>query len=432
MKGLYLKAALAVTGLSVMLMAGEKPNLLTNGDFEGGKTLGWTLEVNESDGAAATRELDSTSGTAHGGKIFHRVTVTAVSSAPEEKNWHVQLKDPTYAAKIGYSYHFSMWARCDAENKAQISVYGKDGSYKTSSTLNLTTEWKQYHMVYVADADGQQAVNFAFVIGYAVGIYDIDDVVITEDAPTGNIYSNGDFEMDAAGWGFYVQGDSGKAEMTIESTGAQSGEKFCRINVTNKAEEDWQVQLSDGSWVSEMGAEYTFTFSVKSDVETSIQVAVNAGASRNYGYVTSSSYTLGTEWTEYDFYFMVEEGADSLVGKDSLNFNFYCGAAVAKIDIDNVKLVKAETSVKKPLAQLNKAASHFEVNILPSYLQCGMPSGAIINKISIHDLQGKVFYSKYIRDIVTGNYNVPRPSSGSWIIKVDADRAKMSRSIVIP
>lgn len=429
MKGTYLKTALLVTGISMMLMAGENTNLLTNGDFEGGKVTGWSLEVNTSDGAVATRELDSTSGTAHGGKIFHRVTVTAVS---EENNWHVQLKDPTYAAKKGYSYHFSMWARCDAENTAQISVYGKDNSYKTSSTLNLTTEWKQYHMVYVADADGPQAVNFAFVVGYAVGVYDIDDVVITEAPPTGNIYSNGDFEMDGAGWGFYVQGDSGKAEMTIESEGAQSGSKFCRINVTNKAEEDWQVQLSDGSWTSEMGAEYTFTFSVKSDVETSIQVAVNAGASRNYGFITSSSYSLGTEWTEYDFYFMVEEGADSLVGKDSLNFNFYCGAAVAKIDIDNIKLVKAQTSVKKPLVQSNKASMPFEINLLPSHLQCGLPSGALINKISIHDLQGKVFYNKYIGDMVTGNYNIPRPSSGSWIIKVDADRSKMSRTIVIP
>lgn len=431
MKGTYLKAALAVTGLSMMLVAGEKPNLLTNGDFEGGKVTGWSLEVNESDGAAATRELDSTSGTAHGGKIFHRIKVTAVSSAPEEKNWHVQLKDPTYTAKKGYSYHFSMWARCDADNKAQISVYGKDNSYKTSSALNLTTEWKQYHMVYVADADGPQAVNFAFVVGYAVGVYDIDDVVITEAEPTGNIYSNGDFEMDGAGWGFYVQGDSGKAEMTIESEGAQSGSKFCRINVTNKAEEDWQVQLSDGSWTSQMGAEYTFTFWAKSDVETSIQVAINAGASRNYGYVTSSSYTLGTEWEEYTFYYMVEEGADSLVGKDSLNFNFYCGAAVAKIDIDNI-ILQAAVPVKKTLTQLNKATPRFEVNILPSHLQCGLPSGALINKISIHDLQGKVFYSKYIRDITTGNYNVPRPSSGSWIVNVDADRANMSRTIVIP
>lgn len=429
MKGTCLKTVLLVASTSMMLMATESANLLTNGDFEGGTTIGWSLDVNTA--AAATRALDSTSGTAHGGKIFHRITVTSVST----ENWHVQLKDPTYTAKKDYNYHFSMWARSDAAHSAQISVYGKDGSYKTSSSLSLTTEWKQYHMVYKADADGAQAVNFAVVVGFAVGTYDIDDVVITEKPDDGNIYLNGDFEMDDAGWAFYVQGDSGKATKSIESSGAQSGSKFCRVNVTHAAEagKDWQIQLSDGTWTSEMGAEYTFTFYAKSDVDgAGIQLAINAGASRNYGYVASSSFTLGTEWKDYEFFFKVEEGADSLVGKDSLNFNFYCGAAVAKIDLDNIKLIKSAVSVKKHVANFNNNSSRFEINILPSRVQCGLASGDLINKISVHDLQGKLLYSKYVGEIVNGNYDLPRPPSGSWIIKVDSDRAKMSKIIVLP
>jgi hypothetical protein len=151
-----------------------------------------------------------------------------------------------------------MWARADAEHKAQISVYGKDGTYIISSQIDLTTKWTQYFMFVKSDVDGAAGVNFVFVCGYAIGKYDIDDVVITEEAPGENIYSNGNFEMGSTGWNLDVLDSSGAAFMTINTDNAQNGSKYCRVNVTKKPTYNWDIMMSDESWVSEMNYKYQF------------------------------------------------------------------------------------------------------------------------------------------------------------------------------
>jgi hypothetical protein len=236
----------------------KSANLLQKGgDFEKADSkTGWTLDV-QSD-AAGTFSLDSTTGTAHGGKTFLHIEVTKVSPDPVANNWHVQLKDPTYTVKKGYTYVMSMWARADAEHKAQISVYGKDGTYIISSQIDLTTKWTQYFMFVKSDVDGAAGVNFVFVCGYAIGKYDIDDVVITEEAPGENIYSNGNFEMGSTGWNLDVLDSSGAAFMTINTDNAQNGSKYCRVNVTKKPTYNWDIMMSDESWVSEMNYKYQF------------------------------------------------------------------------------------------------------------------------------------------------------------------------------
>ena len=190
--------SLLLGGAATMVVAASSPNLLTNGGFESGVT-GWSFAP-IGDTAKATRIIDSISGTAKEGKCFNRITVTAISS----QNWHLQMKDPTWTAKKNWIYHLSVWARAEAEKNPEISVAGAPGDntkYRTSSVIALTTEWKQFHQMFISDVEGAGNLNFAFVIGGSLGTYDFDDVIITGDTNSaGTIFPNSGFEAECAGW----------------------------------------------------------------------------------------------------------------------------------------------------------------------------------------------------------------------------------------
>ena len=55
--------------------------------------------------------------------------------------------------------------------------------------------------MFTADKDGAGAHNFALVLGFETGVYDIDNVVVREEAPPadGALYINGDFEKGGLG-----------------------------------------------------------------------------------------------------------------------------------------------------------------------------------------------------------------------------------------
>jgi hypothetical protein len=424
-----------VSAVSV-LMAAESENLLSNGSFEpgswGAATYGWAkgVEVNSTD-AAATWNIDSVSATAKDGKSFLRINVTNVT----DQNWHVQLKDPSWKAKPNFIYHFSMWARADSARSATISVYGSQ-DYLTGSNIELTTEWKQYHQKIISDVDGMNMINFAFVVGSSIGVYDLDGVVITEEENTaGNLYSNGDFEVDGAGWTLYTdtsKGDSstGLAAITYPAEGAKSGTKFARVTVTGLPTENWEIQLQDGSWTTELDAEYTYTFWAKADHDDAmIHIAAQAGSSRKYEYISGRDFTLSQTWEEQSYTFT----ALGIGGKDSVSFNIYCGSALGKYDFDNISLSKvSSTATRSALGTSKKVSQQFAVRVLPGQLQCTLNDDALVNKIQIHDLQGRLFYSQSMDRILGKSYNLPRPPSGTYIIRVNSNRTVENQMIVLP
>jgi hypothetical protein len=93
--------------------------------------------------------------------------------------------DPAWQAKTGYTYYYSAWVRADAPRQVQISVYGDAESqytYRTSSSIfTVDTQWQELTMAFTADVDGRGKHNFALVLGFETGVYDIDNVVIKEE-----------------------------------------------------------------------------------------------------------------------------------------------------------------------------------------------------------------------------------------------------------
>ncbi|MBN1306645.1 MAG: carbohydrate binding domain-containing protein [Chitinispirillaceae bacterium] len=435
MKGMSMKCLLLLAGMAYYLMAAEPANLLTNGGFEtnpNGAAYGWLFQTQTNDSVQAERVIDSTSGTAKEGTNFCRITVTGVSS----QNWHVQMKDPTWAADSGHKYQFSMWARADSARTAQISVYGGPSSndtYRTSSQqFSLTTEWQQFYMVFISDAKGAGKINFAFVCGFHTGVYDIDDVVILDKGLTNNMYPNGDFEVGGAGWSLYVNNDEGStaaATMSFPSEGAREGSTFCRIQVTAVTEgNDWHVQLQDGSWTSKENTSYTISLLAKADNALTINIAAQAGKSRDYEYLGGSSVTLTQEWQPFTFTYSNDSVGP---GPDSLNFFIYCGAAVGTYDFDSIVLLGTEGAgvVESPNGFSTTAQRQFSLQLRPEQIRCHTNEViAAPFTVDIYTVQGRLFSSQSVT-AAGRSFDLPRPPSGTWVVKVDANR---SGAITIP
>ena len=411
MKGKNIKQFLLIFFITGILFnsTGQAVNLINNGGFEN-SGIGWKLEINEA--ANATQSFDTVG--AKEGTKFLRINVKTITT----DNWHIQLKDPDWTAKTDYLYHFSMWAKADSIRKVGINVYGDTTSkykYRTSSTIYLTTEWKQYHQMFIADADGAGQINFAIICGNETGIYDIDGVVITETlAPPGILYLNSGFEAEGAGWALNIHSTTAVATMSFPETGAKSGKKFARINVTSIPEDPWRVQLSDGSWTAKADNIYNLQFWAKADSGQVIDVAVQGGKASNFQYYEGMKYYLTGEWKQYTYNYFSSVG-----GKDSLNFNFYLGGAVGVYDFDDIQLYESDPDV---FVIPGRRAFHkrqvYKVHIHPKKLRC-VSNTPFNNPIvyTIHNIAGQRLSAQSI--ISKGqSFDIPRPTRGIWIISI--------------
>jgi hypothetical protein len=433
MKRTSMMCLILLAGLAVSLMAVAPANLLSNGGFESspnGATGGWGLVLNGGDSVKATFTIDSISNKAYEGTNFARVSVAKVST----QNWHVLLKDPSWTAKKGFVYNFSIWARADTARPAEISVWGDSASiytYRISSPITLTKEWQQFNQVFTSDAAGAGKINFALACGSSIGVYDFDAAVITESEPNaGNIYQNGSFESGGGGWSLWVKNTdsaTGAADMTFPTTGAKSGTKFCRVNVTSKPKEAYEIQLQDGTWKCKKNFKYTFTVWAKADSERTIALEAIAGSSRNYAGLASLTYLLTPEWQECS----VSYTSLDLEGNDSISFVIPCGGSTGQYGFDSITLVgeldssliDTTSRVRMTGGNLKKSTWQYAFQLTPDQLRCTMNTEMVAPfKVDIVSVQGRLFSSKTIR--TAGRvFSLPRPPSGTWVVRVNSDRS---------
>lgn len=165
--------------LSALMLCGAvaipAQNLITNPGFES-QGSGWTLWFQSGTVAAGSVTYPDTG--AHGGSRYARIDITSAAASAAE-NWHVQFQPQSWTAVSGTTYEFKFWAKCDVGSNIHVSVQGADYTYLTGTSFGIGTEWAEYSLTQVADADGDGAVRFHIYLGEAVDVYSFDDVSVT-------------------------------------------------------------------------------------------------------------------------------------------------------------------------------------------------------------------------------------------------------------
>jgi hypothetical protein len=234
--------------------------------------------------------------------------------------------------------------------------------------------------------------------------------------------------LDKAGWNLWVKTDTpatGKATLTIQSTGAKSGTKFGRITVTAAAANAYEVQLQDASWACTLYTTYTFKFWAKADSERTITVAAQPGETRSYTDLASEAKPLTKEWTEQTFTYTSLD----LLGSDSLSFVIYVGSQIGVYDFDSISLTGVYdptldpnfVAVQSSRSAVSPIRQPLTISIFPERLQCivGATTTAPFS-VDILSIQGRLFSTRTIA--TTGRvFDLPRPPSGAWIVRVNAD-----------
>jgi hypothetical protein len=154
---------------------GMAQNLITNPGFENSGS-GWSLWTQGGSQAVASVTYPTTG--ARTGTRYARVLVT-VPAASAAENWHVQFQPPAWTAGIGATYEFKFWAKSDSSVNIHVSVQGSDFTYLTGASFGLTTEWTEYSLTHVSEAEGTNAVRFFVYVAESVNAYGFDDFSVT-------------------------------------------------------------------------------------------------------------------------------------------------------------------------------------------------------------------------------------------------------------
>ena len=167
----FKNVSVAVGVLSAFALA---QNVLNNGDLEYGDG-GWYVWNNENDPSDIVQKL----GEPGIGVDKSQGAMVSIKKGPKTW-WSLQLQPPKFLADSTY-YTLTFKAKI-ANGKGPIVaiVQGGPPDYrqKESASYELTKDWKEYSMTFLADQKGYGLNNVAFQLGHAVGDIYVDDVTI--------------------------------------------------------------------------------------------------------------------------------------------------------------------------------------------------------------------------------------------------------------
>jgi hypothetical protein len=138
-------------------------NLLKNGRFEDGPTA-WTLE--QQGGSRAKMQVE-----AETGPYAARVMRVKVEQLGQE-NWHVQFHQTGLDFREGESYTVQFSARADAPRSLPVYTGLDKDPWRhvgLDRSVQLTTEWKRYTIVFTASAPEKDHNRLSFVLGGMTG-----------------------------------------------------------------------------------------------------------------------------------------------------------------------------------------------------------------------------------------------------------------------
>lgn len=273
--------------------------------------------------------------------------VELVAAGGSSNPWDLQLATPEIPVVEGHEYEVSFYIRSDQPGEGRISFSGLENNYPWhdwystggdyTESFETTSQWQQVKFT-VSDFTDTSFGMF-FDLGYLPDVtyyIDVDNISVVDldaDAETVNLITNGDFEGgNLDGWNGY----GNESTRAVSEEGEGYGDTGYAMVLTNPTEaqayEAQQVFAFDEPL--EEGTEYTFSFYIKADVPSTIQVELQ---SPDYSADYSGGIEVGTNWTQ-----VVRTITVTASDRDKFIFDF--GESAATFYIDDVVLTSGEVA----------------------------------------------------------------------------------------
>lgn len=168
---MFLKLALPIVGFTALAFS---QNIMNNGNLEYGDG-GWYVWNNEKDPSVIEQKL----GTPGIGVDKSQGSMVSIKKKPKTW-WSLQLQPPKFLADSTF-YTLKFKAKiANGSGPIVAIVQGGPPDYrqKESASYELTKEWKEYSMTFLADQKGYGLNNVAFQLGHAKGDIYVDDVEV--------------------------------------------------------------------------------------------------------------------------------------------------------------------------------------------------------------------------------------------------------------
>ena len=168
---MFLKLALPIVGFTALAFS---QNIMNNGNLEYGDG-GWYVWNNEKDPSVIEQKL----GTPGIGVDKSQGSMVSIKKKPKTW-WSLQLQPPKFLADSTF-YTLKFKAKiANGSGPIVAIVQGGPPDYrqKESASYELTKEWKEYSMTFLADQKGYGLNNVAFQLGHAKGDVYVDDVEV--------------------------------------------------------------------------------------------------------------------------------------------------------------------------------------------------------------------------------------------------------------
>lgn len=168
---MFLKLALPIVGFTALAFS---QNIMNNGNLEYGDG-GWYVWNNEKDPSVIEQKL----GTPGIGVDKSQGSMVSIKKKPKTW-WSLQLQPPKFLADSTF-YTLKFKAKiANGSGPIVAIVQGGPPDYrqKESASYELTKEWKEYSMTFLADQKGYGLNNVAFQLGHAQGDIYVDDVEV--------------------------------------------------------------------------------------------------------------------------------------------------------------------------------------------------------------------------------------------------------------
>lgn len=168
---MFFKLALPIVGFTALAFS---QNIMNNGNLEYGDG-GWYVWNNEKDPSVIEQKL----GTPGIGVDKSQGSMVSIKKKPKTW-WSLQLQPPKFLADSTF-YTLKFKAKiANGSGPIVAIVQGGPPDYrqKESASYELTKEWKEYSMTFLADQKGYGLNNVAFQLGHAKGDIYVDDVEV--------------------------------------------------------------------------------------------------------------------------------------------------------------------------------------------------------------------------------------------------------------